>query len=179
MTAARRCWRRLEELQHQLEESGGWTLHQEVERVLNRLDLDAEAEFTSLSGGTKRRVLLARALVSIAGHPAPGRTDQPPGHRHHPLAGGVPGQERQDRAVRDPRPGLCPAAGQPGRGDWTAGGCMPFPAATTSSSSGARRCWRRRSPARRSSTRSWPRRRSGSGRGSRPAAPATKGGSGR
>ncbi|MBK5276598.1 MAG: ATP-binding cassette domain-containing protein [Desulfuromonadales bacterium] len=55
---------RLEDLQHQLEESGGWLLHQEVERVLKRLDLDAEAEFTSLSGGTKRRVLLARALVS-------------------------------------------------------------------------------------------------------------------
>jgi ATP-binding cassette subfamily F protein uup len=55
---------RLEMLQKQLEESGGWSLHQEVERVLKRLDLDAEAEFTSLSGGTKRRVLLARALVS-------------------------------------------------------------------------------------------------------------------
>ncbi|MBL0224537.1 MAG: ATP-binding cassette domain-containing protein [Geobacteraceae bacterium] len=55
---------RLEELQHRLEESGGWSLHQEVERVLKRLDLDAEAEFTSLSGGTKRRALLARALVS-------------------------------------------------------------------------------------------------------------------
>ena len=55
---------RLEELQHRLEESGGWSLHQEVERVLNRLSLDAEAGFDSLSGGTKRRVLLARALVS-------------------------------------------------------------------------------------------------------------------
>jgi ATP-binding cassette subfamily F protein uup len=55
---------RLEALQKKLEESGGWNLHQEVERVLNRLDLDAETEFTSLSGGTKRRVLLARALVS-------------------------------------------------------------------------------------------------------------------
>jgi len=55
---------RLEELQHQLEESGGWSLHQEVERVLNRLSLDADAGFASLSGGTKRRVLLARALVS-------------------------------------------------------------------------------------------------------------------
>ena len=55
---------KLEELQHRLEESGGWSLQQEVERVLKRLDLDAEAEFTSLSGGTKRRVLLARALVS-------------------------------------------------------------------------------------------------------------------
>jgi len=55
---------RLEELQHELESSGGWGLHQDVERVLNRLRLEAEAEFTSLSGGTKRRVLLARALVS-------------------------------------------------------------------------------------------------------------------
>jgi ATP-binding cassette subfamily F protein uup len=55
---------RLESLQKELEENDGWNLHQEVERVLNRLDLDAEAEFTALSGGTKRRVLLARALVS-------------------------------------------------------------------------------------------------------------------
>ena len=54
----------LEELQHRLEESGGWSLNQEVERVLNRLSLDADAEFSSLSGGTKRRTLLARALVS-------------------------------------------------------------------------------------------------------------------
>jgi len=54
----------LEALQHRLEESGGWSLHQEVERVLNRLSLDADAQFAALSGGTKRRVLLARALIS-------------------------------------------------------------------------------------------------------------------
>ncbi len=54
----------LEELQHKLEESGGWSLHQEVERILNRLALDADADFSSLSGGTKRRVLLARALIA-------------------------------------------------------------------------------------------------------------------
>jgi ATP-binding cassette subfamily F protein uup len=56
---------RLEELQHALEESGGWSLNQEVERVLKRLDLDSDAEFVALSGGTKRRVLLARALVAM------------------------------------------------------------------------------------------------------------------
>jgi ATP-binding cassette subfamily F protein uup len=56
--------RRLEELQKGLEDSGGWTLHQEVERVLGRLSLDADAEFPTLSGGTKRRALLARALVA-------------------------------------------------------------------------------------------------------------------
>jgi ATP-binding cassette subfamily F protein uup len=55
---------RLTVLQHDLETSGGWELHQEVERVLNRLALDADAEFASLSGGTKRRVLLAQALVA-------------------------------------------------------------------------------------------------------------------
>ncbi len=56
--------RRLENLQKSLEDSGGWTLHQEVERVLGRLSLDADEEFAALSGGTKRRTLLARALVS-------------------------------------------------------------------------------------------------------------------
>lgn len=54
----------LEDLQHRLEECGGWTLNQDVERILGRLILEADAEFSSLSGGTKRRVMLARALVS-------------------------------------------------------------------------------------------------------------------
>jgi len=55
---------RLEALQKDLEDTGGWHLHQEVERVLSRLDLDAEKEFSTLSGGTKRRALLARALIA-------------------------------------------------------------------------------------------------------------------
>ncbi|KAB0667315.1 ATP-binding cassette domain-containing protein [Oryzomonas japonica] len=54
----------LEELQHKLEESGGWSLNHEVERVLKRLQLDAEVAFSALSGGTKRRVLLAKALIA-------------------------------------------------------------------------------------------------------------------
>jgi ATP-binding cassette subfamily F protein uup len=55
---------RLALLQKSLEEAGGWQLHQEVERVLSRLQLDPDAEFATQSGGTKRRVLLARALVA-------------------------------------------------------------------------------------------------------------------
>ncbi len=52
--------------QHPHAAAGGekWEHEQQVERVLNRLNLDAEADFSSLSGGTRRRVLLARALVS-------------------------------------------------------------------------------------------------------------------
>jgi ATP-binding cassette subfamily F protein uup len=56
--------KRLEVLQKSLEAEGGWHLHQEVERILARLSLDPDAEFMSLSGGTKRRVLLARALIA-------------------------------------------------------------------------------------------------------------------
>jgi len=55
---------RLETLQKQLEDSGGWHLHQSVNQIIDRLDLDAEVQFSTLSGGTKRRVLLARALVA-------------------------------------------------------------------------------------------------------------------
>ncbi|NNG11687.1 MAG: ATP-binding cassette domain-containing protein, partial [Halobacteria archaeon] len=54
---------RLAELQHELEAVDGWQLEQRVETVLSRLSLDGEAAFQSLSGGWRRRVMLARALV--------------------------------------------------------------------------------------------------------------------
>jgi ATP-binding cassette subfamily F protein uup len=46
------------------EETEGWRRQQEVERLLSRLDLDPGAPFATLSGGTMRRVMLARALAS-------------------------------------------------------------------------------------------------------------------
>jgi len=52
-----------EAVQHDLETAGGWHLPQRVEAVLSRLQLNGEREFADLSGGLKRRVLLARALV--------------------------------------------------------------------------------------------------------------------
>ena len=55
---------RLSELQHELEAANGWQLEQRVESVLSRLDLDSDAMFHSLSGGWRRRVMLARALVA-------------------------------------------------------------------------------------------------------------------
>ena len=51
-------------LQHELEERDGWTLEQRVETVLTRLGLPADAPVDTLSGGWRRRVLLARALVA-------------------------------------------------------------------------------------------------------------------
>ncbi len=53
----------LEKAQHELEAVDGWSVEQKVEAVISRLSLDADMEFTALSGGMKRRVLLAQALV--------------------------------------------------------------------------------------------------------------------
>jgi len=54
----------LERVQHLIESSGGWQIQQRVETVLSRLGLDPDAAAAGLSGGHKRRVLLARALVN-------------------------------------------------------------------------------------------------------------------
>ena len=53
----------LEEIQHRVESSGAWDLHEAVQRTMSDLTLEPEASFETLSGGLKRRVLLARALV--------------------------------------------------------------------------------------------------------------------
>jgi ATP-binding cassette ChvD family protein len=55
---------RLDRLQHSLDTTGGWLVHRQVEQILSHLDLDPSAPFASLSGGLKRRTLLAAALVS-------------------------------------------------------------------------------------------------------------------
>jgi len=54
----------LEALQHDIEAVDGWHLGQRVDRVLSRLGLDGEVRMNTLSGGWRRRVALARALVS-------------------------------------------------------------------------------------------------------------------
>ncbi|MFU8838608.1 MAG: ATP-binding cassette domain-containing protein [Thiohalomonadaceae bacterium] len=54
---------KLEKIQHKLEAVDGWSLNQRVEAVISRLSLPGETQFSQLSGGMKRRVLLARELV--------------------------------------------------------------------------------------------------------------------
>ena len=54
----------LERCQEALEAEGGWDITQRVDTVLARLGLDGDAPVNSLSGGVRRRVLLACALVS-------------------------------------------------------------------------------------------------------------------
>ena len=50
--------------QQRLEREDGWRLEQRVELVVSRLDLPADRRVAELSGGWRRRTLLARALVS-------------------------------------------------------------------------------------------------------------------
>ena len=47
-----------------IDEGQGWQLEQRVEEVISKLDLPEDTEFSALSGGMKRRVLLAQALVA-------------------------------------------------------------------------------------------------------------------
>lgn len=51
------------DIQHKLESQQGWALQQRVETILSRLQLPADELVGNLSGGWKRRVALARALV--------------------------------------------------------------------------------------------------------------------
>jgi len=54
----------LDALQTRIEALGGWTWEQRVETTLHRLALDGERTLGTLSGGLKKRVALAQALVA-------------------------------------------------------------------------------------------------------------------
>ena len=55
--------KRLEQVQAQLEVKNGWSLGQKVDTVISQLQLPADTPLTELSGGWRKRVALARALV--------------------------------------------------------------------------------------------------------------------
>ncbi|HSD68251.1 MAG TPA: ATP-binding cassette domain-containing protein [Woeseiaceae bacterium] len=53
----------LEQLHRQIDAHGGWNIEQRVETTVTELKLPAEKKMSELSGGWRRRVALARALV--------------------------------------------------------------------------------------------------------------------
>ena len=68
---------KLDELQSRIDALDGWSVEQRVDTVLSKLQLDGSVRFETLSGGLKRRALLARAL---AGQPDILLLDEPTNH---------------------------------------------------------------------------------------------------
>ena len=55
---------RIEKLQQRIDDEDGWRLQELVNKAISHLKLEASWIFNALSGGVKRRVLLAKAIVS-------------------------------------------------------------------------------------------------------------------
>ncbi len=53
----------LDKLQAEMDRTHGWETQRQIEDVISHMKLDPESNFEQLSGGQKRKVLLARALV--------------------------------------------------------------------------------------------------------------------
>lgn len=56
--------RALERLESRIEAKGGWSIDQRVDAVMTEIGLPAERRLSELSGGWRRRVSLAKALVN-------------------------------------------------------------------------------------------------------------------
>lgn len=50
-------------LQQKIDEVNGWTIQTNAKRALSQVQLDGSIEFATLSGGMRRRVMIARALA--------------------------------------------------------------------------------------------------------------------
>ncbi len=55
--------KQISKVQQEIEEQDGWQMQQRIEKVITALELPSEAKLSELSGGWRRRVALAQALV--------------------------------------------------------------------------------------------------------------------
>jgi ATP-binding cassette subfamily F protein uup len=62
--ASKASVQRMAELQHAIDDREGWSIERKVETALSRLSLPADKPMIECSGGIRRRVMLAQALVS-------------------------------------------------------------------------------------------------------------------
>ena len=67
----------VDRLQSELDETDGWSLDHQVASIIDRVGLEPDASFDTLSGGNKSRALLARTLV---GQPHLLILDEPTNH---------------------------------------------------------------------------------------------------
>ena len=59
-----RLLEQMQQLQTQLESEDGWKVEARIETTISKLDLDADKRIGDMSGGQRKRVALAQALVS-------------------------------------------------------------------------------------------------------------------
>jgi ATP-binding cassette subfamily F protein uup len=62
--ASREALREVEALEREIEAGGGWSVNAQVESIMSQLGLPVKKRMNELSGGWRRRVALARSLVS-------------------------------------------------------------------------------------------------------------------
>jgi ABC-type glutathione transport system ATPase component len=154
------------------EAAEAWRTEHLADQILTRSGLDGDADFAALSAGSKRRALLARALV---GEPDILLLDEPTTWTSTPSSGS------RTSCAASPAPCSSSPTTAPSCADWpsassswTAAACATGPAITQPSCAGAKKCCAPSRPSGPSSIASWPRKRCGSARACASAAPATR-----